>query len=92
MCVDFSDLNIVCPKDPYSLLNKDRLIDGSSGYRSLSFMDVYSGYNQIQMNPIDAPKTTFMSNHGDYYYNAMPFSLKNANATYQRLMDVIFAH
>lgn len=48
-------------------------------------MDVYSGYNKIKMNLVDASKTTFMSNHGNYYYNALPFDLKNTSATYQRL-------
>ncbi|MCI55736.1 gag-pol polyprotein, partial [Trifolium medium] len=43
MCVDFTDLNKACPKDPYPLPNIDRLIDGASGYKMLSFMDAYSG-------------------------------------------------
>lgn len=45
MCVDFTDLNIACSKDTYPLSDIDRLIDRSSSYRVLSFMDVYSGYN-----------------------------------------------
>jgi hypothetical protein len=53
----------------------------------LSFMDAYSGYNQIKMNPTDAPHTAFMTNTCNYFYNVMPFGLKNAGATYQRLMD-----
>lgn len=47
MCVDFIDLNKVCPKDPYPLPHIDRLIDSSLGFRLLSFIDVYFGYNQI---------------------------------------------
>ncbi|GAU37228.1 hypothetical protein TSUD_375300 [Trifolium subterraneum] len=43
MCVDFTDLNKECPKDLYPLPNIDRLIDGASGYKTLSFMDAYSG-------------------------------------------------
>lgn len=43
------------------------------------------------MDPLDDPKTTFMLNHGNYY-NDMPFSCKNPDTTYQRLMDVVFAH
>ncbi|KAK2409009.1 hypothetical protein QL285_044467 [Trifolium repens] len=50
MCVDFTDLNKACPKDPYPLPSIDRLIDGASGYKTLSFMDAYSGYNQIKMS------------------------------------------
>ncbi|WJX58397.1 hypothetical protein P8452_43858 [Trifolium repens] len=91
MCVDFTDLNKACPKDPYPLPNIDRLIDGASGYKMLSFMDAYSGYNQIEMNPADAPHTAFMSNTCNYFYNVMPFGLKNAGATYQRLMDRVFS-
>ncbi|GAU33358.1 hypothetical protein TSUD_364830 [Trifolium subterraneum] len=90
MCVDFTDLNKAYPKDPYPLPNIDRLIDGASGYKMLSFMDAYSGYNQIKMHPMDAQHTTFMSNTCNYFYNVMPFGLKNAGATYQRLMDKVF--
>ncbi|GAU30655.1 hypothetical protein TSUD_31270 [Trifolium subterraneum] len=90
MCVDFTDLNKACPKDLYPLPNIDRLIDGESGYKTLSFMDAYSGYNQIKMHPMDAQHTTFMSNTCNYFYNVMPFGLKNAGATYQRLMDRVF--
>ncbi|GAU30548.1 hypothetical protein TSUD_65580 [Trifolium subterraneum] len=68
------------------------LIDGASGYKTLSFMDAYSGYNQIKMNTLDAPHTAFMSNTCNYHYTVMPFGLKNAGATYQRLMDRVFAH
>jgi hypothetical protein len=91
MCVDFIDLNKACLKDPYPLPNIDRLIDGASEYKMLSFMDAYSGYNQIKMNPTDAPHTTFMTNTCNYFYNVMPFGLKNAGATYQRLMDRVFS-
>ncbi|GAU27754.1 hypothetical protein TSUD_215650 [Trifolium subterraneum] len=49
-------------------------------------------YNQIKMNTLDAPHTTFMSNTCNYHYTVMPFGLKNADATYQRLMDRVFAH
>ena len=45
MCVDYTDLNRVIPKDAYPLPNIDKLVDNSSGYKLLSFMDAYSGYN-----------------------------------------------
>ncbi|GAU32075.1 hypothetical protein TSUD_53430 [Trifolium subterraneum] len=92
MCVNFTDLNKACPKDPYPLPSIDRLIDGTLGYKTLSFMDAYSGYNQIKMNSLDAPHTAFMSNTCNYHYTVMPFGLKNAGATYQLLMDRVFAH
>lgn len=56
----------------------------------LSFMNAYSGYNQTWMNPNDAPKMVFMTNCKKNYYEIMLFGLKNARATYQRLMDIVF--
>jgi hypothetical protein len=91
MCVDFTDLNKACPKDPYPLPSIDNVIDRASGYKTLSFIDAYSRYNQIKMHPLDAQYTAFMNNTCNYYYNVMPFRLKNAGATYQRLMDRVFA-
>ena len=55
-----------------------------------SFMDGYSGYNQIRMATKDAEKTTFRTPIGNFYYTVMPFDLKNAGATYQRTMAAIF--
>ncbi|KAK2455243.1 hypothetical protein QL285_002717 [Trifolium repens] len=91
MFVDFTYLNKECPKDPYPLPNIDRQINGASGYKMLSFMDAYSGYNQIKMNPADAPHTAFMTNTCNYFFNVMSFGLKTAGATYQRLMDMVFS-
>jgi hypothetical protein len=54
-------------------------------------MDAYSGYNQIRMDPLDAPKTAFMTNTKNYHYEAMSFGLKNAGATFQRSMDMAFS-
>ncbi|GAU47361.1 hypothetical protein TSUD_403640 [Trifolium subterraneum] len=90
MCVDYTDLNRACPKDAYPLPNIDKLVDNSSGFKLLSFMDAYSGYNQIKMAEIDKKKTAFMTETGNYYYNVMPFGLKNAGATYQSIMNKVF--
>ncbi|RDX67038.1 Retrovirus-related Pol polyprotein from transposon opus, partial [Mucuna pruriens] len=90
MCTDYTDLNKACPKDPYPLPGIDRLVDGVSGYALLSFMDAYSGYNQIRIHPSDEENTTFITEEGAFYYKVMPFGLKNAGATYQRLMDKVF--
>jgi len=57
----------------------------------LSFLDSFSGYNQIKMHPRDEFKTTFMTETCCYYYKVMPFGLKKAGATYQRLMDKVLA-
>ena len=56
----------------------------------LSFLDAFSNYHQIPMHPPDAEKTTFITPHGLYCYNVMPFGLKNARATYQRQVTKIF--
>ncbi|CAJ2659887.1 unnamed protein product [Trifolium pratense] len=90
MCVDYTDLNRACPKDSYPLPCIDKLVDNSSGFKLLSFMDAYSGYNQIPMAVADRGKTAFMTESGNYYYNVMPFGLKNAGATYQRMMNKVF--
>ncbi|GAU32517.1 hypothetical protein TSUD_317240 [Trifolium subterraneum] len=79
-----------CPKDAYRLPCIDRLVDNSSGFKLLSFLDAYSGYNQIPMVVADRTKTAFMTESGNYYYNVMPFGLKNVGATYQRMMNKVF--
>jgi len=90
MCVDFTDLNKACPKDSYPLPSINAWVDNTSGCRLLSFLDAFSGYNQIRMHPRDECKTTFMTELFSYYYKVMPFGLKNTDATYQRLMDRVF--
>uniref|UniRef100_A0A2N9I9Y3 Uncharacterized protein n=1 Tax=Fagus sylvatica TaxID=28930 RepID=A0A2N9I9Y3_FAGSY len=85
MCVDFTDLNKACPKDSYPLPRIDQLVDSTAGHKLLSFMDAFSGYNQIQMEEEDQEKTAFITSHSLFCYKAMPFGLKNAGATYQRL-------
>jgi len=91
MCVDFTDLNKACPKDSYPLPSIDTLVDSASGCEMLSFLDAFSGYNQIKMHLRDKGKTTFMTKTCSYCYKVMPFGLKNAGSTYQRLMDKVLA-
>jgi len=91
MCVDFTDLNKACPKDSYPLPNIDALVDSASGCKMLSFLDAFSGYNQIKMHPRDESKMTFKTEKCSYCYKVMPFGLKNAGATYQRLMNKVLA-
>ncbi|GAU45802.1 hypothetical protein TSUD_87050 [Trifolium subterraneum] len=69
MCVEYTDLNMACPKDAYPLPCIDKLVDNSSGFKLLSFLDAYSGYNQIPMAVADRTKTAFMTESGNYYYN-----------------------
>ncbi|CAL1368987.1 unnamed protein product [Linum trigynum] len=91
MCVDFTDLNKACPKDPYPLPKIDQLVDATSGHQFLTFLDMFSGYHQIPMKKEDQEKTAFMTPVGNYCYEVMPFGLKNAGATYQRMVDRVFA-
>ena len=84
VCVDFRDLNKASPKDDFPLPHIDILVDNTVGHALLSFMDGFSGYNQILMVPEDREKTTFITQWGVYCYRVMPFGLKNAGATYQR--------
>ena len=90
VCVDYTDLNEACPKDSFPLPCIDQIVDATSGHDILSFLDAYSGYHQIPMHPPDVEKTIIITPHGLYCYNVMPFCLKNAGATYQRMMTKIF--
>ena len=90
MCVDFTDLNKACPKDSFPLPKIDQLVDSTAGHSLRSFMDAFSGYNQVPMNEQDEESTTFITNMGLFCYRVMSFGLKNAGATYQRLVNKIF--
>uniref|UniRef100_A0A2N9H026 Reverse transcriptase/retrotransposon-derived protein RNase H-like domain-containing protein n=1 Tax=Fagus sylvatica TaxID=28930 RepID=A0A2N9H026_FAGSY len=92
MCVDFTDLNKACPKDSFPLPRIDQLVDSTAGHRLLTFMDAFSGYNQIMMDDTDQEKTSFITSKGLFCYKVMSFGLKNAGATYQRLMNKMFHH
>lgn len=78
ICVDFRDLNKACPKDDFLVPCMDLLIDHTAGCESFSFMDGYSGYNQIRMHHSDIDKTAFYTPFGTYACRVMPFGLKNA--------------
>jgi len=82
MCTDYTDLNKAYPKEAYPLPSIDRLVDGAAGHKILSFLDAYSGYNQIRMHSRDREKTAFMTEEANFYYEVMPFGLKNVGATY----------
>ena len=61
MCVDFTDLNQACPKDSYPLPRIDTLVDSMARHELLSFMNAFSGYNQIKMKEEDQEKTSFVT-------------------------------
>ena len=90
VCVDYTDLNDVCPKYSFPLPRIDQIVDASSGHGMLSFLDAFSGYHQIPMYPPDVEKTSFITAHRLFCYNVIPFRLKNAGATYQRLVTKMF--
>uniref|UniRef100_A0A2N9GA36 Integrase catalytic domain-containing protein n=1 Tax=Fagus sylvatica TaxID=28930 RepID=A0A2N9GA36_FAGSY len=92
VCIDFTDLNKACPKDPFPLPRIDQLVDSASGHAQLSFLDAFQGYHQIPMNDADQDKTTFITPKGTYCYKMMPFGLKNAGATYERMVTKMFRH
>ena len=89
VCVDYTNLNNACPNS-FPLPRIEQIVDSTAGQGMLSFLDAFSGYHQIPMALADEEKTAFLMPHGLYCYKVMPFGLKNASATYQRLMTKIF--
>nr|GEX95524.1 reverse transcriptase domain-containing protein [Tanacetum cinerariifolium] len=90
MCVDLKDLNKACPKDGYPLPKIDWKVESLCEYPYKCFLDAYKGYHQIKMAEEDEEKAAFITNQGIFCYSKMPFGLKNARATYQRLVDKAF--
>nr|GEU71834.1 reverse transcriptase domain-containing protein [Tanacetum cinerariifolium] len=90
MCVDFTDLNKACPHDCYPIPEIDWKVESLCGYLFKCFLDAYKGYHQIQLAESDEEKMAFHTGQGVYCYTKMPFGLKNAGATYQRLVDKAF--
>ena len=87
VCVDFTDLNRACPKDPFPMPKIDQLVDATYGHLRMSFLDAFQGYHQIALVLEDQEKTAFISPNANYHYEVMPFGLKNAGATYQWMID-----
>ena len=75
--MDFTDLNKAYQKDNFPLPRIDQLVDATSGYALLSFMDAYLGYNQIPMHVPNQEHTSFIIDHKLYYYKVMSFGLRN---------------
>ena len=88
--IDFMNLNKACPKESLHLPRIDQLVNATAVHGLLRFMDAYSKYNQIPMYEPDEEHTYFITEQGLYCYKAMPFSLKNEGATYQRLVNRMF--
>ena len=90
LCIDFTDINRPCPKNSFPLPRIDLIVDAMVGHELLIFMDAFSGYNQISMDPSHQEKTSFITGQGTYCYRVMLLGLKNAGATYQRLVNKMF--
>ena len=90
VCVDFTDLNKVCPKDPFPVPRIDQLMDTIVGHPQISFLDAFQGSHQIPLALPDQEKTAFQTPTGNYHYRVMPFGLKNAWSMYQRMVMWMF--
>ena len=75
LCNDFTDINKACPKDSFPLPRIDLIANATTGHELLSFMDAFSGYNQISMDLDDQENTSFITAQGTYCYRVMPFGL-----------------
>ena len=90
ICQDYRKLNAVTKTDYFPLPFTDSILDTVAGHESYSFLDGFSGYNQVKIAKEDQLKTTFTTDWGTYAYMVMPFGLCNAPATFQRVMTQAF--
>lgn len=90
VCKYFREVNKACPKDDFPLPNIDMIVGMTVGFKMYYLVDGFFGYNEIKIAPDDQEKTTFICVWGTFYWNVMPFGLKNVGATYQRAMTSIF--
>ena len=76
VCVDFTDLNRACSKDPFPVPKIDQLVDAIVKHQRMSFLDAFQGYHQISLAPEDQEKNSFIMPEGNYHYTVMPWLLK----------------
>ena len=88
--MDFTDLNKAYPKDPFLMPRIEQLVDATVSQSRMSFLNAFQGYHQIPLVMEDQEKTAFVTPVGNYHYKVMPFGLKNAGSTYQRMMTKMF--
>jgi hypothetical protein len=89
MCVDQRAVNGVTKGDAYPMPTVESMLEGLEGTKVMSTLDMHSGFYQIRMNPRDKDKTAFITKQGLFRFTRMPFGLKNASATFQRVMNEI---
>ena len=90
VCMDFTDLNKACPKDPFPMPQIDQMVNATVGHPRMNFLDEFQRYHQIPLALCDQEKTIFVIPIGNYHYKVMPISLKNVGSTYQRMMTRMF--
>nr|GEU53702.1 DNA-directed DNA polymerase [Tanacetum cinerariifolium] len=90
VCIDYRKLNDATCKDHFPLSFMDQMLKRLAGNEFYCFLDGFSGYFQIPINPLDQEKTTFTSLYGTFAYRRMPFGLCNAPGTFQKCMMAIF--
>ena len=90
VCVEFTDLNKACPKDPFLRSRIDQLVDATVGHLRMRFLDAFQGYHQMPLTLDDQKKTAFVTHTRNYHYKVMPFGLKIVGSTNQRMMTRMF--
>jgi hypothetical protein len=88
MCIDYTNLNKSCPKDPDPLPHIDKIVDSTSGCDLISFIDAYSHFHQIKMVKVDRKYTAFVTVDGLCCYVVMPYGLLNSLPTFARAMNI----
>jgi len=91
VCIDYCKLNTATRKDHFPLPFIDQMVERLAGHEYYCFLDGYSGYNQVPVDPEDQEKMTFTCPFGTFAYRRMPFGLCNAPATFRRCMINIFS-
>lgn len=89
MCIDFTDLNKVCPKDDFPLPRIDKVVDDAANSQLMSLLDFFSGYHQIWMRKEDEKKTSFTTPWGTYRFVRMSEGLKNVGQSFSRMSSVV---
>ena len=90
-CVDYRQLNERTVKDSYPLPRIDACLDALAEATWFSTLDLRLGYQQVEMDPKDSDKTTFVTRRGTFRLKVMPVGLYNTPATFQQLMNVAMA-